>query len=84
MAHVIVYVPSERKRDQGKYSEVARRNKGCRITELGGGYGNWICYKEADVLVDGRSFRDAVLEYYNKEKLTENLVDRFRQQDLNE
>lgn len=76
----IVYVPSASMSVQGKADEVHRKyGKEWNIREQGGGNGNWLLTKKSDVLVNGRSYRSFVLAHYSKSRLTENLVDRFRE-----
>lgn len=76
----IRYVESGRKSVQGKKDEVYRKySKEWNIKEMGGGNGNWLLTKKSDVLVDGKSYRDFVLEHYGESKLTQKLVDRFTQ-----
>ena len=75
----IVYERSDSMTVQGKQDEVFRKyGKKWHISELGGGNGNWLLKKRADVLVDGISRRRFVLDYYQREKLTEKLVEKFR------
>lgn len=80
----IQYVPSESRPVQGNYNEVCRKyGKEWNIREQGGGNGNWLLTKKSDVLVNGKSYRDFVLNHYNRVKLTENLVDQFREDVVN-
>ncbi len=75
----ILYIPSQKMEVQGKESEIRKKyGKEWKISELGGGNGNWLLTKKSDVLVDGVSYRDFVLEHYNRDKLTEALAERFR------
>ena len=75
----IVYVASESMTVQGKSSEIYRNyGKEWNIREEGKGNGNWLLTKKSDVLVDGISYRNFVLDHYEKTRLTEKLVDRFR------
>ncbi len=76
----IDYVPSKSMSVQGKRDEIYKRyGKEWNIKEQGKGNGNWLLTKKSDVLVDGKSYRSFVLEHYGKSKLTENLVDKFRE-----
>ena len=76
----IIYIPSESMSVQGKRDEISKRyGKDWTIKEEGKGNGNWLLTKKSDVLVDGKSYRGFVLEHYNKSKLTEKLVDEFRE-----
>jgi len=76
----IEYIPSDSKTVQGKKDEVVKMyGKEWNIKMQGGGNGNWLLTKKSDVLVDGKSYRSFVLEYYGKAKLTEKLVDKFRE-----
>lgn len=76
----INYIQSESMTVQGKSAEIHKKygNK-WTIKEQGGGNGNWLLTKKSDVLVDGISYRSFVLDHYGRSKLTENLVDKFRE-----
>lgn len=79
----IIYVKSESMPVQGKRDEIYKNyGKEWNIREEGGGNGNWLLTKKSDVLVDGKSYRSFVLKHYGKFKLTENLVNKFRE-DIN-
>ncbi len=76
----INYVESESMTTQGKWDEIVKRyGKEWTIKQLGGGNGNWLLTKKSDVLVNGKSYRDFVLDHYGKSKLTKKLVDKFRE-----
>ena len=63
---------------QGKEDEIYKRyGKEWNIREQGNGNGNWLLSKKSDILVDGKSYREFVLEYYGKLRLTRKLYDRF-------
>ncbi len=67
----IYYVPSDSKTVQGKYNEICKKyGKEWKIREEGKGNGNWLLTKKSDVLVNGKSYRDFVLDHYGKSKLT--------------
>lgn len=75
----ITYIDSQSITVQGKATEVRKRyGKDWHIKPLGNGNGNWLLTKPSDVLVNGVSYRSFVLTYYNKSRLTSNLVDTFR------
>lgn len=75
----VVYVPSESMSVQGKREEIYQRyGREWNIKEQGKGNGNWLLTRKSDVLVNGRSYRNFVLDYYGKARLTENLVNKFR------
>lgn len=75
----VVYVPSESMSVQGKFREIYRRyGSEWNIREKGNGYGNWLLTKKSDVLVNGVSYRDFVLNYYGEDILTKKLVNKFR------
>ena len=75
----ILYIPSQKMEVQGKESEIRKKyGKEWKISEQGGGNGNWLLTQKSDVLVDGVSYRDFVLEHYHRERLTEALVEQFR------
>lgn len=76
----ISYVPGDSMPKQGKYYEIVKKyGKEWNIKEQGGGNGNWLLTKRSNVLVNGKSCREFVLNYYNRSKLTPNLVEQFRQ-----
>lgn len=76
----IKYVESESRTVQGKKNEIYNLyGKEWAINEQGGGNGNWLLTKKSDVLVDGKSYREFVLDYYGRSRLTEKLVDKFRE-----
>ncbi len=74
------YIESQKITKQGKREEIYRKYypEWC-IRELGGGNGNWLLTKHSDIIVNGRSCREFVLDYYNKQLLTKNLADKFCQ-----
>ena len=75
----IVYIPSESMTVQGKKEEIYKKyGKEWHIQELGNGNGNWLLTKPSDLLVNGKSYRNFVLEYYKKSKLTEKLLEEFK------
>lgn len=76
----ITYITSESRTVQGKRAEIYRKyGNEWNIKEQGGGNGNWLLTKKSDVLVDGKSYRNFVLNHYGKSRLTEKLVDMFRE-----
>lgn len=76
----IVYIPSESMTYQGTYDDVIKKfGKEWNIKPQGGGNGNWLLTRKSDVLVGGKSYRNFVLDHYGKQKLTQKLVDKFRQ-----
>ena len=75
----INYVESETMTVQGKWDEIVKRyGKEWSINPLGGGNGNWLLTRKSDVLVNGKSYRDFVLNHYGRSRLTEKLFDKFR------
>ena len=81
--YAVQYVPSESFSFQGNDTEVQRRRRqGYNVKPLGGGGGNWLATKRSDVLVNGESYREFVLDHYRRDKLTETLAKQF-EQDLN-
>ena len=81
MMYHVTYVPSRSMVVQGKYDEVMHKyGKEWKVSPEGRGNGNWLLTKRADVLVDGKSYRSFVLDFYGRSKLTEKLVDRFREE----
>ena len=74
----ISYVKSQKKKVQGSKSEIYRQyGKEWDIMELGEGNGNWLLTKKSDVLLNGVSYRDFVLNHYNSNMLTPKLVNQF-------
>ncbi len=74
------FISSESMSVQGKWEDISKRyGREWKIQKQGGGNGNWLLTKRSDVLVDGKSYRSFVLDYYGKSKLTEKLVDKFRE-----
>ena len=75
-----MYIESQSMSVQGKKDEIIRRyGKEWNIREQGRGNGNYLLTKKSDVLVDGKSYRSFVLEYYGKTKLTQKLVEKFKE-----
>lgn len=76
----ITYVPADSMSVQGSKSEIFKKyGDKWNIKERGNGNGNWLLTRKSDVLVDGESYRTFVLDYYGRFKLTEKLVDKFRE-----
>ncbi|MGU8578004.1 hypothetical protein ACV3RL_15045 [Clostridium perfringens] len=74
----IRFIPSESFTVQGKWNEIYKEyGKKWNIKEQGNGNGNLLLTKKSDILVDGKSYRSFVLEYYGKTRLTENLANKF-------
>lgn len=74
----IRFIPSESFTVQGKWNEIYKKyGKEWNIKEQGNGNVNWLLTKKSDILVDGKSYRSFVLEYYGKTRLTENLANKF-------
>lgn len=78
MSKNIRYVESESMTVQGKIGEISKKyGDNWNIKPLGGGNGNWLLTKRSDVLVDGKSYRDFILDHYGKSKLTQKLFEKF-------
>ena len=76
----IRYVPSKKRKVQGKESEIRKKyGKEWEISPLGEGNGNWLLSKKSDVLLDEKSCRKFVLDYYHEDKLRKGLAEQFRQ-----
>lgn len=74
----ISYVESQSRKVQGKKGEICDQyGKEWKISELGGGHGNWLLTKNSDVLVNKISCREAVLEHYGRTRLTQKLCKQF-------
>lgn len=74
----IYYIPPESRTVQGKESAIYKKyGKEWGIRPLGNGNGNFLLTKRSDIRIDGKSYRDAVLEHYHKSKLTKLLFDTF-------
>ena len=75
----IVYIESESMSVKGNSSDVFKRyGKTWKIKPYGKGNGNWILTRKSDVLVNGVSYREKILSFYGKSRLTKNLAERFR------
>jgi len=75
----IIFIPSQSMTVQGKkYAVYKTYGKNWFIHPHGGGNGNWLLTRPSDVLVNGVSYRNFILNLYDKSRLTENLVERFR------
>lgn len=76
----INYIESESMTIQGKWDTIVKQyGKEWTIKPLGGGNGNWLLTKKSDVQVNGKSYRDFVLDHYGKSRLTKELVEKFRE-----
>lgn len=76
----IHYTDSDSKIVQGKKQDIINRyGKEWTIREQGRGNGNWLLTKRSDIVVDGKSYRNFVLKYYNRQRLTYNLYEQFIQ-----
>lgn len=74
----IKYVKSDSKTVQGKWDTIVKQyGKEWFIKPLGGGNGNWLLTKKSDVQIDGKSYRNFILDHYGKCKLTKNLAAKF-------
>ena len=82
MAYNVRYVESISIPVQGTYEDVCKRYKDYIIEELGKGNGNWLARKRSDVLINGTSYREFVLDHYGEDKLTKKLAKQF-EDDLN-
>lgn len=75
----LMYVNSKRMKYQGTESSAYKKyGKEWTIQPLGNGNGNWLLTKRADILVNGKSYRNTVLDYYGKQKLTRQLFLKFK------
>lgn len=75
----LMYVDSESMEYQGTESSAYKKyGKEWTIRPLVNGNGNWLLTKRADILVNGKSYRNAVLDYYGKQKLTRQLFLKFK------
>lgn len=75
----LMYVDSESMEYQGTEGSAYKKyGKEWTIRPLGNGNGNWLLTKRADILVNGKSYRNAVLDYYGKQKLTRQLFLKFK------
>lgn len=77
----MTYISSEKITFQGSreaaLAACRKYGKEYILLERGNGGGNWTIYRPSDVLVNGVSYRDFVLEHYKRSKLTEKLADLF-------
>ena len=75
----IVYSDSESMEYKGTADSVYKKyGKEWTIRPLGNGNGNWLLTKRADILVNGKSYRKEVLDYYSKQKMTRQLFLKFK------
>ena len=74
----IMFTEGENMSVQCSSDEVFKRyGKEWRIQEKGNGRGNWLLTKSSDIFVNGISYRNFVLEYYNRSRLTKKLFFTF-------
>ena len=72
------YIGSQSMKVQGKANDIYKRyDKDWKINTLGNGKGNWLLTKKSDVLINGISHRNKVLELYHKTSLTRSLFERY-------
>ena len=75
----VEYIKSESRPIQGTKEKIFKKySKDWSIKELGNGNGNWLLTRKSDVLVDGKSYRSYILDYYSRSRLTEKLFEKFR------
>ena len=71
-----IYIESQSMKVQGKWIDIKKRyGKEWNIKDLG--FGNWLLTKKSDVLVNGVSHRERILELYHKTSLTRSLFERY-------
>ena len=71
-----IYIESQFMKVQGKANDIYKRyGKEWNIKDLG--FGNWLLTKKSDVLVNGLSHREKILELYHKTSLTRSLFERY-------
>ena len=71
-----IYIESQSMKVQGKWIDIKKRyGKEWEIRDLGNG--NWLLTKKSDVLVNGVSHREKILELYHKTSLTRSLFERY-------
>lgn len=74
---MIQYIKAEHLNVQGKKEDIYRvYGDTYEIAPLGGSK-NWILKKSSDVLINGVSCRQKVLEYYNRSCLSRTLIERL-------
>ena len=77
---IIRYIESESRSVKGKENEIYMKyDKEWHIEEKGKGNGNWLLTKSSDIMVDDVSYKEFVLDYYNRARLTRKLAERFIQ-----
>ena len=70
------YIGSQSMKVQGKANDIYKRyGKEWNIKDLRNG--NWLLTKKSDVLVNGVSHREKILELYHKTSLTRSLFERY-------
>lgn len=71
----VFYQNSEQMQVQGSKQDVIRRyGKTWTIAPLGGGNGNWILSRPADILINGISCKDKILMFYGRSRVSEKLA----------
>ena len=71
-----IYIESQSMNVQGKANDIYKKyGKAWNIKDLG--FGNWLLTKKSDVLVNGLSHREKILELYHKTSLTRSLFERY-------
>ncbi len=71
-----IYIESQSMKVQGKANDIYKRyGKEWNIKDLW--FGNWLLTKKSDVLVNGVSHREKILELYHKTSLTRSLFERY-------
>ena len=71
-----IYIESQSMKVQGKWKDIEKRyGDDWKIKEFNNGYG--LLIKKSDVLINGISHRNKVLELYHKTSLTRSLFERY-------
>lgn len=72
------FIESQSMTVQGKSFDIYKKyGNTWTIKPLGNGNGNWLLTKKSDVIVNGVSRREYILNHYGKSRLTQKLFDRF-------
>ncbi len=72
------FIESQSMTVQGKSFDIRKKyGNTWTIKQLGNGNGNWLLTKKSDVIVNGVSRREYILNHYGRKRLTKNLFDIF-------
>ncbi len=74
----IKYINFQQEFVQGTEREIFQKyGKDWTIAKLGNGP-NWLVTKESDIIINGKSYRDAILKFYGASRLTPDISEKFK------